>query len=353
MLKLAFHNRKSINIIAYILLLLIALIDFFSGYEISSSILYLFPIYLIASNRQTFRSDAIVIAAISSLAWISIDILTNQPYSSNFIFLWNTLVRAVIFFSIAIFVYRIKSENMRVEKINEQLQVLNIEKNKYLGIAAHDIRNPLGSIYNLSTLLLDKGSNNNLTQQQIEFIELIHKISHSGLTLINNILDITQIEAGTLKLNKSESDYISFIKEIIMINKYIAERKEQKIILESEVAELSISFDQTYVNQVITNLLTNASKYSYPKKEIRVVITKNERYLKTEVIDQGVGIKNEDKDKIFRPFEKAQNIPTAGEGSSGLGLAIARKIIEAHQGKIGFESVYGKGTTFYFTLPIN
>lgn len=352
MIKWISNNRVSVSATAYILLLFIAIIDYIIGYEISSSILYFFPIYLIVSNKQTSKADAIAIAAISSFAWLIIDILTDHPYSQQWILYWNAMVRAIIFFSIAMFVYKIKSENMRVEKANEQLNALNIEKNKYLGIAAHDIRNPLGSIYNLSSLLLDNGSKDNLTKQQIEFIELIHKISHSGLDLINNILDIAQIESGTLKLHKSERDYISFIKEIISTNKYIAERKEQTILLESEISELPMVFDQSYLNQVITNLLTNAIKYSYPKKEIQVVITKNEHYVKTEVIDQGVGIRNEDREKVFRPFEKAQNAPTAGERSSGLGLAITRKIIEAHQGEIGFDSIYGKGSTFYFILPL-
>ncbi len=352
MISTILTNRISVNIIAYVLLLGIAVVDYVTGYEASSSILYFFPIYVAASNRKTYKTDALIVAACSSFAWLAIEILTHHPYSSIWILYWNTFVRAVMFFAVAILFYKVKAEKIQIEENNEQLKTLNAEKNKYLGIAAHDIRNPLGNIYNLSILLLDPVSRGNMTQQQVEFIEMIHKVSRNGLMLLNNILDITQIEAGTLRLSKTENDYIQFVKDIISSNKYIAERKEQTILFESQAEALPLFFDASYMSQVVTNLLTNAIKYSYPKKDIKVSIKKNEHAITTEVTDQGVGIKAEDREKVFRPFEKAQNRPTSGEESSGLGLAIVKKIVEAHQGKIGFESIYGQGSTFYFTLPL-
>ncbi|MEQ9440254.1 MAG: HAMP domain-containing sensor histidine kinase [Cyclobacteriaceae bacterium] len=339
-------------LVSYSLLLLIGFIDYLTGYEVSSALLYLFPIYLLASHQKATKLSAIMIALASSISWLLVDILTEHPHSSFLVLGWNTLVRASIFFVVAILVYRITLENRIIEANNQQLLKLNNEKNKFIGIAAHDIRSPLGNIYNLTTLLLDKQYNSNLSEdKKEEFLSMIRSICSGCLELLNNMLDITQIESGTLKLSKTESDYVNFIHTVIAANKPLAEQKGQQIILESSVEELRFSFDRTYINQVLTNLLTNAMKYSHANCNIRVILQNDGPLLRTEVVDEGIGIQEQDQEKIFKPFEKTQNRPTAGESSNGLGLAIVKKIIEAHDGKIGFTSEYGKGSTFYFTLP--
>lgn len=346
-----FHTKRSVIILAYVLVACISAVDYRTGYEVSTSILYLLPIYYLSSSRLTSRRSALILAAVCSIAWCSIEVITRHPYSSEWIIYWNAMVRTVIFFSIAIFVHALSLEQQKLKEANLNLKKLNEEKNKFIGIAAHDLRSPIGNVYTLSDLLLDPNGSMNLSPTQLEFLTLINRISHSALSLLDNLLDVSQIEAGTLKINKSKTDYLEFIKEIISINKLIAAKKEQQILLESNEPEIILEFDRSYLGQVVNNLLTNALKYSFPNSEITVKISVSGKYVKTEVIDQGMGIKDQDKDKIFRPFEKAQNVPTGGERSSGLGLAIVRKIIEAHQGEIGFSSTYGKGSTFYFFLP--
>lgn len=346
------HSRSSVIILAYILVACITLIDYRSGYEISTSILYLLPIYYIASSKLTNRRAALIIAAVCSIAWLSVEIITRHPYSTTWIVYWNATVRGGIFFSMAIFVDALSTEQQKLKQANLELQKLNAEKNKFIGIAAHDLRSPIGNVYTLSDLLLDPDSSKNLSASQLEFLTLINRTSHNALNLLDNLLDVAQIEAGTLKIHKVQNDYLEFVKEMISINTLMAAKKEQEIILESDAPAFELEFDRSYLGQVITNLLTNALKYSFPNSKITVRISISGKYIKTEVIDQGMGIKDQDKEKIFRPFEKAQNVPTGGERSSGLGLAIVRKIIEAHQGEIGFSSTYGKGSTFYFFLPI-
>ena len=166
------------------------------------------------------------------------------------------------------------------------------------------------------------------------------------------MLDIAQIESGTLQLNKIEGDYSEFLRTVIAANEPLAHQKNQQIKLECSTENLLISFDSTYIGQVLNNLLTNAIKYSQPGRLIRVVLRQEGHQVRTEVIDQGIGIHQQDQSKIFQAFEKTQNRPTAGETSNGLGLAIVKKIIEAHGGTIGFSSEYGVGSTFYFILPI-
>jgi len=351
MLTKLFHSKTGAIVLAYILVACIAVIDYRTGYELSTSILYMMPIYFIASRKETSHTTALSIALVCSIAWFFVEFTTGQPYSNFLILYWNSLVRAIIFFAIAFFVKKLVNEQQKLKQMNDELYKLNVEKNKYIGIAAHDLRSPIGNIYNLSDLVLDDKSSTNLNKTQREFISLINKISNNALSLLDNLLDVAQIEAGTLKITKSQQNYLEFVDEIIEVNQLIADKKEQQISLQCSEEQIKLSFDRSYLGQVLNNLLTNALKYSLPQKEVFVKISLQDKYVKTEIVDQGMGIREQDKDKIFRPFEKAQNVPTGGERSSGLGLAIVRKIIEAHQGEIGFSSTYGKGSNFYFFLP--
>lgn len=352
MIKNIYKKKGIVNSLAYLLLVVIAYVDYTTGYELSSSILYLIPIYMVAAHDATSRKEGVVVALISGLSWLLVDFLATRAYSNGFIIYWNAAVRTFTFLIIALAFSKIKKKKQQLEDANTRLEAVSQEKNKYIGIAAHDIRSPLGNIYLLSQLLLGRGSRDSLDPQQKEFIELINKISASALSLLNNILDISQIEAGTLRLKKEHQDYISFLREVIEMNKFIALNKEQTIALESSEPQLLLHFDKTYMGQALLNLLTNAVKYSHRGSPIVIAVRLEQGLVCTRVVDKGVGIRAEDKDKIFRPFQKAQNQPTGGEQSSGLGLAIVKKIVEAHNGSIGVESKHNKGTTFYFNLPL-
>lgn len=336
--------------LAGLLLALTAVVDYLTGREVSSSALYFFPIYMVASHPQARRLDAAIIALCCGILWFLLNAYTGRWPQGSWVFVWNGGVRMAIFLVLAVFIYRNKKERRRVEEANTELTRLNEEKNKYLGVAAHDIRSPLGSISNLAMLLLeDKGT---LTVQQHKMVSLIQKLSTDGLDMLNNILDIAQIEAGSLKVHPVPHDYIYFVREVVENNRYLAEKKGQHIEMKTEDDALNILYDESYLNQVLNNLLTNAIKYSHADSTIIVLVQRDERQVITTVIDRGIGIQEEDKRKVFRPFEKAQNKPTAGEYSSGLGLAITNKIVEAHQGTLSFTSEYGKGSRFCFSFPL-
>jgi signal transduction histidine kinase len=347
-----YRHRLVVNAVAYVLLLLIAFVDFITGYEISSSLLYLLPIYMVSAHGATNKKDSLYIAGFSSVVWFIIELQTGFPYSHVATLYWNSAVRTLTFLILALAVYKIKSKKRQLELANKRLEEVSQEKNKYIGIAAHDIRNPLSNIFLLSKLLAEPRGGATLNQQQQEYIRLIGSISAGALSLLNNILDISQIEAGTLKVQKEKQEYLGLVREVVQMNKPIAGEKEQQIEVVSSKQELWLTYDKTYVSQVLMNLLTNAIKFSFKESVIRVIIKEEEGFVVTKVVDQGVGIRDEDKEKIFKAFEKAQNQPTAGERSSGLGLAIVKKVIEAHGGKIGVKSTYGQGATFYFTLPL-
>ncbi|MFA8437255.1 MAG: ATP-binding protein [Marinifilaceae bacterium] len=243
-------------------------------------------------------------------------------------------------------------QRQKLLQSNLELKNLNQQKSKFLGIAAHDLRNPIGAINSFSSLLLeslDDFSN----QEKVEFLEIIKNSSHFTLNLLNELLDITQIELGQLTLSKKELDIQETIKEIIKVNNIFA-RKKKIVIHYSFLDKLpKISFDHNKISQVLHNLLSNAIKYSNPNTDIEVRVTREKNHIKISVIDQGVGIPQNELHKVFQAFGKTSAQTTNNESSTGLGLSIVKKIVEGHGGTISVESELGKGSHFFFTLPLN
>ena len=234
---------------------------------------------------------------------------------------------------------------------NDQLRELNNQKNEFLGMAAHDLRNPIAVIQNTS-LILSRYSSENLSEKQQEFLRKIHDTSKFMLELLNNLLDISKIEAGKLELEITKNNYPNFLEKTIEFNRFFATEKSisMDLVLSNEIPP--IGFDQNKIEQVLNNLISNAIKYSHPHTTITIEVLKEKAFVVTNVIDQGQGIPQDELPHVFKAFQKTSTKPTAGEKSTGLGLAIVKKIVEGHQGEIGVESEVGKGSTFFFKLPL-
>ncbi len=244
-------------------------------------------------------------------------------------------------------------ENLNeIKEKNEKLEELNKIKNEFLGMAAHDLRNPLGVIQVTSEYLLISDLNDNMSEEQVDLLREINTSSEYMRDMLNELLDITAIESGQLKLEIKVEDYINFLKHIIKLNKPLADRKEISLELDVNDTIPPMNFDRNKITQVLNNLITNAIKFSWPDTEISVEVRKEKDYIITGIIDQGQGIPSDEINNMFKPFQKTSVKATAGERSTGLGLAITKKIVEGHGGKISVESHVGKGTKFYFTLPI-
>jgi len=227
------------------------------------------------------------------------------------------------------------------------LQTLNEQKNEFLGIAAHDLRNPIGVILGISKLLEKQTGD-----EHKKYTEIISSTSSTMLQLINDLLDISKIEAGKLDLKKNETDYIAFIERNINMNDFFAKNKNISIQCDLEIQNQILSFDEGKIDQVLNNLIGNAIKYSNSNTTITVKVSIENEHIVTQIIDNGQGIPETEINDIFRPFKRSSVRPTNGESSHGLGLAIVKKIIEGHNGEVGVSSVVGKGSTFYFTLPL-
>jgi signal transduction histidine kinase len=343
------RSRLGITFVAYLSLFLIGFVDYSMGHELSSSILYFITIYLVAANRFTKKTDSFLIAFFCGVGWLCSELFSGYEYSNPAIIYWNALVRFFTFFLLSLLLYRVKRNSLHMEEMNQKLEAANAEKNKFIGIAAHDIRNPLGNIYNIS-VLLGMGEHG-LSPKQQELVALLKKISSSALTLLTNLLDISRIESGSVLLKKEEQEYGAFIEEQILYNSHLAKNKNQTIEYRRQDMPLMLHFDGSYMGQVLSNLLSNAIKFSLPETTIVVGVEDHGGYVRTVIQDQGTGIAPKDLQTIFEPFSRGGNRPTGGESSTGLGLAIVKKLVEAHGGEVGVESIYGQGTSFSFTLP--
>jgi len=246
---------------------------------------------------------------------------------------------------------RVRERTTELSKANEELQRLNTLKNELLGMAAHDLRNPISAILTSSSYLLSRPTDN-LTERQRMFIEEIYKTSDFMLELLNDLLDISMIEAGKLGLKPDIHDYRGFLLNIVAFNRILAEKKNITIEHRFPGEPLLLSFDQNKITQVLNNLIGNAIQYSPHGSVIVIELATGSGHVRTLVRDQGPGIAEKDLPLIFKAFHRGRAKSTGGERGTGLGLAIARKIIESHGGEIGVESEAGKGSAFHFTLPL-
>jgi two-component system sensor histidine kinase/response regulator len=228
-----------------------------------------------------------------------------------------------------------------------QLSAANAAKNKFVGMAAHDLRNPLASIRGLSEFLRD----GNLADDQRELVELIHGASQSMLDLVNELLDVATIEAGELKLEPQTCNFADLLHGCAFLQNIQAAKKASRIILPPDDGAPIAFVDVAKMRQVVDNLLSNAIKYSPPGSEITVVYPAQTGTAGFAVRDQGPGIPEHERDKLFRDFGRLSAKPTGGESSTGLGLAICRKIVEAHRGTISAENLPGGGCEFSVVLP--
>lgn len=231
-----------------------------------------------------------------------------------------------------------------------KLSELNQLKNKFLGMAAHDLRNPLVSIRGFSEILLEDESLS-LDSDQREMLTMIHQASQDMLTLVNDLLDVAVIESGKLSLQLKKGSLSRLVDERVRLCRVPADRKGIK--LSAHFEELpDMSFDANRLGQVIDNLIGNAIKFSPSDTSVTITVDRENRMARVRVQDQGPGLSEADQAKLFGEFQRLSARPTGGEKSTGLGLAIVKKIVEAHGGTVGVISTLGSGTTFYFRLPL-
>lgn len=240
-----------------------------------------------------------------------------------------------------------RTVNEELKTMNEKLVELNNEKNEFLGMAAHDLKNPLSAI-SLSVSALRKLKDKYSPEQIDRKLEQIELTSMRMQDIIKNFLDINAIESGRINLSRKEVNIIEVLEKVISDNTVLTERKGIKIKTVCDFDKLVILGDFMGLNEVFENLFSNSVKYSPLKSEVTVKCEKDllKQHVIVSFIDEGVGIKEEEMPKLFKKFSKLSTKPTAGENSTGLGLSIVKKLIESMEGEVWCESVYGEGSNF-------
>jgi signal transduction histidine kinase len=248
---------------------------------------------------------------------------------------------------------RIEEQNRALEDANVQINEVSRLKSEFLANMSHELRTPLNSILGFSEILKDNLAGALTEQQRVECLEAIHASGEHLLQLINDVLDMSRIEAGRMDLVLEEFPVDSSVREVITVVKSLAGRKNIEIGISTEPDDLVIYADKSKLKQVIYNLLSNAIKFTPEGGSISVATRVREQAgdMLVTVTDTGLGIPAEHIDKIWGEFYMVQGEHQKQKGT-GLGLALVRKLVELHGGQIDVFSEEGKGSTFSFTMPL-
>lgn len=251
---------------------------------------------------------------------------------------------------------RILERTMQIEKVNKELERSNKLKSHFIASMSHELRTPLNSIIGFSDILLS-GAFGGLNEKQTRYVTNVLNSGKHLLQLINSILDLARIEAGKMHIEYNQFIVASIVDEVINIIQPMTHKKDISLNLENNVDKLVITADEVMFKQILYNLLTNAIKFTNNNGKVSVSLKMAEdlgekEVLRVSVIDTGIGIKSEDRERIFGQFEQAEGAKSKEHGGLGLGLALTKSLVEMHGGKIYLESEIGRGSEFSFVIPV-
>jgi signal transduction histidine kinase len=246
----------------------------------------------------------------------------------------------------------LRGVNEELRQVNEELTHLDELKSDFMATMSHELRTPLTSIIGYSDMLLS-GMTGRLDEKQTSFIDSILKNGETLLNLINDILDLTKIEAGKLELKLEPVDLRAALLGVLPVIKPRASEKRIKVSTFLPTDLPQVSADANKLNQILLNLLTNGIKYTPDNGSVSVEARRSDGFVDIWVTDTGMGIAKEDQDRIFQRFTQIDSSTTRAQGGTGLGLAIAKELVELHGGHIRVQSRLGKGSSFIFSVPIS
>jgi PAS domain S-box-containing protein len=241
---------------------------------------------------------------------------------------------------------------LELEEANRQLQALDRIKGSFLNLVSHELRTPLSSVLGYSEFLEDELAGA-LNAQQHAFVGEIQAGARRLVRLVDDLLDYARLEAGTFRLMPREVDIRDTIAEVVSSLRPLATAKRIELGLFLPNEHCPVYVDPQRINQVVTNLLGNAIKFTQEGGQVNIVHECEGVGVRVSICDNGIGIPQSHLDRLFDKFYQVDPSTTREKGGAGLGLSIAKALVDAHGGEIGVESLPGVGSNFFFTLPIN
>lgn len=244
------------------------------------------------------------------------------------------------------------SNTVEKSTLYQQLLELNEEKSRLIGLVAHDLRNPIGVIQGFIEIIKIKKPGEELSPRHLTYLDKMYQTCQRMLGIVDTFLDVRLIESGQLVLSPRKLSINKFLDEYLESTEILAASKDISIKRKIQPDLPEIKFDGNRIEQVLHNLFDNAIKYADHGTQITLEAQKVQNGVQISVTDQGKGIPEDEIPMIFREFHRGNHNFLAKERSTGIGLMIVKRLVEAHGGNIRVESQIGKGSTFLFTLPL-
>jgi signal transduction histidine kinase len=251
---------------------------------------------------------------------------------------------------------QLQAVNEELHTANERLRTLDQEKNEFLGIVAHDLRNPLSGII-LAADMLEQMQDKMSDEQRLKKLQGIRTSSFYMREIVSHLLDINAIESGQLSLSPIAFNMTPKVEELVSSYQERADAKHIRLVLDTPAEAATVFADAVKTSEVIENIISNAIKYSPPDKTVWVSVANvvngevRPKAVRVGIRDEGPGFTEEDKRRLFGKFARLSARPTGGEHSTGLGLSIVKRLVEAMNGRVWCESEQGKGALFTVEFP--
>jgi two-component system, sensor histidine kinase and response regulator len=239
--------------------------------------------------------------------------------------------------------------NEEIRNANQALEEANKLKDRFLGMAAHDLRNPIGNISVMASMILQNECD---PKEQTDFLNCILRESEQMLLLLQDLLSASATRSGKLELKRVLQDPVNILRAAFDRFALMARKKGVKLSWEVPINLPSAELDTQRMAEVLSNLISNGLKFCSPGQSVFLGAAAANSGLEIYVRDTGPGIRQEEMPHMFEPFMRLSNRPTAGEPSTGLGLSIVKQIVELHGGRVSVESAVGQGTTLRLHLPL-
>ena len=233
-----------------------------------------------------------------------------------------------------------------------ELEKLDEAKDEFISMVSHELRTPLTSIN--GSLAMINAKRNSFDEKISNMVSIAFRNSGRLIALVNDILDLSKLEAGNFEIQLQPYDIVDLVYQAADLNRNYCEQCNTNIVVSSVNAKqpVMVTLDDQRVMQVLSNLISNAAKFSADEGAIELSVEVGDDKVRVNVIDHGIGVSVDQQKELFQKFKQLGDCANNKKPGTGLGLNISKKIIELHQGEIGCESIPEKETTFYFVLPL-